>query len=163
MHRAERAVGMGEALKWERDRRMEIERQHGLLKGKARRWNKNRRELARRMVELRGQIDRPWERVEMVRMAEELHGKWREMEGQAELWYGKYQGLKGVAKVAEVEEDLWVGEVVEMEDQMEGMQEEWWEEEDRLWAQAEVLALELQGMEKEVEDLKQRQDEQPCS
>ena len=115
------------------------------------------------MVELRGQIDRPWERVEMVRMAEELHGKWREMEGQAELWYGKYQGLKGVAKVAEVEEDLWVGEVVEMEDQMEGMQEEWWEEEDRLWAQAEVLALELQGMEKEVEGLKQRQDEQPCS
>ena len=116
MHRAERAVGMGEALKWERDRRMEIERQHKLLKGKAKKWNKNRRELARRMVELRGQIDRPWERVEMVRVAEELHGKWKEMEGQAELWYGRYQGLKGVAKVAEVEEDMWVSEVVEMED-----------------------------------------------
>ena len=31
--------------------------------------------------------------------------------------------MKGVAKVAEVEEDTWVGEVVEMEDQMEGMKE----------------------------------------
>ena len=99
------------------------------------------------MVELRGQVDRPWERVEMVRAVEDLHERWRKMEGQAEFWYKKYQDLKEVVKV---EEDLWAYEVMEMEEEMVDMQEEWWEEEDRLCAQAEVLAVELQGVEREV-------------
>ena len=107
------------------------------------------------MVELRGQIDGPWKRVEMVRAAEELHERWRKMEVQAEYWHKKYQYLK---EEMEVEAELWVGEVMEMElemeemkEEMEEMKEEWWEEEDRLCAQAEVLALELQSMERREE------------
>ena len=63
LHRAERAVGMGGLLKREVDRRWEIEGVHRRLKRKAREWNKNRKELARRMVGFRGQVEELRERV----------------------------------------------------------------------------------------------------
>ena len=145
LHRAERAVGMGGLLKREVDRRWEIEGVHRRLKRKAREWNKNRKELARRMVGFRGQVEELRERVEDMQQCM----PWKMMD---------------VVERAAWEVEVWRGEVAQMEDEMEEVLDEvddgWWdwgEKEDRWYASKEVLVGELKEVEGALEKLRYEQ------
>ena len=115
------------------------------LKRKAREWNKNRKELARRMVGFRGQVEELRERAEDMQQCM----PWKMMD---------------VVERAAWEVEVWRGEIVKMEGEMEDVLEEneadWWgweEKEDVWWTGREVMVGELKEVEGALEKMRYEQ------